>query len=85
MPLVMRLSSMAIALFHAEPAEDLDRPLAGEHLHQVVFEADVEARRAGVALPPAAAAELVVDAAGGVALGADHVQPAGLVRSRAPA
>ena len=31
-------------LFHAEPAEDLDRPLAGEHLHQVVFERDVEAR-----------------------------------------
>jgi hypothetical protein len=31
------------ALFHAKPAEDLDRPLAGEHGHEVVFEGDVEA------------------------------------------
>ncbi len=61
-------------LFHAEPAEHLDRPLAGEHLHQLVFQRDVEARRSRIALPAAAAAKLVVDSAGGVALGADHVQ-----------
>ncbi len=39
---------------------------------------DVEARAAGVALAAGAAAELVVDAARLVALGADDVQAAGL-------
>ena len=37
-------------------------PLAGEEAHQVVLQRQVEAGRAGVALPAGAAAELVVDA-----------------------
>ena len=41
-----------------------------EDAHQVVFERQIEARRAGVALAAGAAAQLVVDAARLVALGA---------------
>ena len=52
-------------------------PLAGEALHQVVLEGQVEARRPGVALAAGAAAELVVDPARVVPLGADDVEPAG--------
>ena len=48
----------------------------GEQAHQVVLEAEVEAALAGVALAARAAAELVVDAAGVVPLGAQHVEPA---------
>ena len=50
----------------------------GEEPHEVVFEREVEAALAGVALAPGAAAELVVDAAALVALGAEHVEPAEL-------
>ena len=48
-----------------------------EALHQRVFERQVEARRARVALAAGAAAQLVVDAPRLVALGADDVQAAG--------
>src|SRR5436190_1736149 len=65
-------------LFHAEEAQDLDGPLAGEHLHQIVLQRDVKARRAGIALSSAAASKLVVDAPCGVPLGADDVKPPGL-------
>ena len=51
-------------------------PLAGEAPHQVVVEREKEARRARVALAAGAAAELVVDPARLVALGADDVQAA---------
>src|SRR5439155_25321535 len=49
-----------------------------EDAQQVVLEREVEARAAGVALAPRAAAELVVDAPGLVALGADDVEAAEL-------
>ena len=62
----------------AEPLHQAGHPVRGEALHQVVLERQVEARRARVALAAGAAAELVVDAARVVALGADDVQPAGL-------
>ena len=52
--------------------------VAGEDAHQVVFERQVEAARARVALAAGAAAELVVDAARLVALGAEDVQAAEL-------
>ena len=52
-------------------------------LEDIVFEADEEPRRAGVALPAGPAAELVVDAPALVAVGADDVEPAqGRDRSR---
>ena len=50
--------------------------LPAEEAHQVIFQGEVEARGAGVALAGGAAAQLVVDAAGFVPLGADDVQPA---------
>jgi hypothetical protein len=51
-------------------------PIPGEDAHQVVIEAQVELRLARVALTTTTTAELVVDAAGFVALGADHEQTA---------
>ena len=65
-----------LALLHAQPGEHVLDPFAGEDPHQVVFQREVEAAAAGVALPAAAAAELQVDAAGLVPLAADDVQPA---------
>ena len=53
-------------------------PLAVEPHHQVVAEREVEARLARVALTTGAAAQLVVDAARLVPLGAEHVQAAEL-------
>ena len=49
-----------------------------EQAHEVVFEREVEAALAGVALAAGAATELVVDAAALVALGAEHVEAAEL-------
>ena len=68
-----------LAFLHAQPREQVLDPLAGEDPHQVVFEREVEAAAAGVALPAATAAELQVDAAGFVPLGADDVQAAELL------
>ena len=58
------------------PLHDRRDAVAGEDAHQIVVERQVEARRARVALAAGAAAQLVVDAAGLVPLGADDVQPA---------
>ena len=66
------------ALFHAEPLHQAGDAVGAEDAHQVVFERQVEARRARVALPAGAAAQLVVDAPRLVALGADDVQAAGV-------
>ena len=59
-------------------AEQVAEPVRREAPHDVVAEGDEEARAARVALPSGAAAQLVVDAARLVALGADDVQAAGL-------
>ena len=67
------------AFLHAEAGEQVLHPLAGEDPHQVVFEREIEAAAAGVALPAATAAKLQVDAAGLVPLGADDVQAAELL------
>jgi hypothetical protein len=67
-----------LALFHAELAHQPLDAVGAEDPHQVVFERQVEPRRAGVALAARTAAELVVDAARLVALGAEDVQAAGL-------
>ena len=50
--------------------------IGAEDAHQVVFERQEEARRARIALAAGAAAQLVVDAARFVPLGADDVQAA---------
>ena len=51
-------------------------PLLGEDAHQVVFEREIEARCAGIALAAGAATKLVVDAARLVALGAQDEEAA---------
>ena len=53
-----------------QPLHDRADPVGGEHPHQVVLERQVEQRLARVALPAGPAAELVVDPARLVALGA---------------
>ena len=65
------------ALLHSEAPHDVLQAVRPEDAHQVVFEREVEAGGARVALPARTAAELVVDAARLVALGADDVEPAG--------
>ena len=64
------------AFFHAEPLHQARDAIRAEDAHQVVFEREEEARRARVALAAGAAAQLVVDAARFVPLGADDVQAA---------
>ena len=60
----------------AHPLHQRRHAVGREALHQRVLERQVEARRARVALAAGAAAQLVVDAACVVALGADDVQAA---------
>ena len=64
------------ALFHAQALKQRRDPLLGEDAHQVVFKREEEARGAGIALAARASAQLVVDAARLVALGAEDEQPA---------
>ena len=63
-------------LVQPEPLHEPGHPFAGEALHEVVIERQVEPRRARVALAAGAATQLVVDAARVVALRADDVQAA---------
>ena len=64
------------AFFHAQPLQQVRDPLFGEDAHQVIFEREIEARGAGIALAAGASAKLVVDAARLVAFGAENVQAA---------
>ena len=59
-----------------EALHDVVDPVAREEAHEVVLPGEVEARLAGVALAARAAAELVVDPARLVPLGAEHVEAA---------
>ncbi len=65
-----------------DPVEDL---VVAEDAHQVVFQRQEEPGGAGIALAARAAAQLVVDAARLVALGADHEQTARFAHDRAVA
>ena len=64
------LALLGAALVH--PARD---PVGAEQPHQVVFQREEEDRLARVALAAGAAAQLAVDPAGLVPLGADDLQP----------
>ena len=66
-----------LAVLHPQAAHEALDAVAAEDPQQVVFQGEVEAGRAGVALAAGAAAELVVDAPGFVALGAQDVEAAG--------
>src|SRR5215203_4280769 len=76
----LRLDRLLLALLAdgADAVEDAVDPVAREQPHQVVFGGQEEARLAGVALAARAPAQLVVDPARLVPLGADDEQPAGL-------
>ncbi len=62
--------------FEAHPLHEAGHALGREPLHERVLEGQVEARRPRVALAAGTTAELVVDAARVVTLGADDVQAA---------
>ena len=76
MRLVIMLALDRHVLFHAQPQHQVLHALAAENAQQVVLQREEKARAAGVALAAGAPAELVVDAAGLVALGGHDVQPA---------
>src|SRR5882672_584 len=65
-----------LALGHSQALHDGVDAFAGEDAQQRILERQEEARGPGVALPARAAAQLVVDAARLVPLGADDVQAA---------
>ena len=47
--------------FHAQPLQQVRNPLLGEDAHQVVFEGEIKARGAGIALTAGTSAQLVVN------------------------
>ena len=66
-----------LAFLEAEALHDFRHAIGrAEVAHEVVLEADVKASRAGIALARATAAQLAIDAARFVALGADDVKAA---------
>ena len=68
-----------LAFLEAEALHDLRHAIGrAEVAHEIVFEADVEARAARIALARATSAQLAVDAARFVPLGADDVEAAAL-------
>ena len=66
-----------LALLHAQPLHETGQTLGAEYPQQAVFERQIEACRARIALTAGTAAQLVVDAPRLVAFGADDVQTAG--------
>ena len=69
---------MASPSFRPSRCQHGVEPVGAEDPHQIVFQRQEELRAAGVALTAGTAAQLVVDAARFMALGADDVEPAGL-------
>ena len=67
-----------LVLLEAELRQHAVHAVGPEDAHQVVLQRQEELRAAGIALAAGAAAQLVVDAAALMALGADDVEPAGL-------
>src|SRR6185312_16654925 len=54
--------------------------LRAENAHEIVLQRQEKLRSAGIPLPAGPAAQLIVDAAAFVPLGADDVEPAGVDR-----
>ena len=75
-PLADHLRFDGNAFFHPQSLHNRFDTVAGEDAHQVVFERKEETRRAGVALASRTPAELVVNPARFVTLGAEDVQSA---------
>ena len=66
-----------LVLLQAEPLQHRVHALGAEDAHQIVLQRQEELRAAGIALAARAAAQLIVDAAAFVPLGADDVEAAG--------
>ena len=62
----------------AQPVHHAGNPLRAEQAHEVVFQREIKLAFAWVPLAAGPAPQLVVDAAGFVALGADDAQAPGL-------
>ena len=69
-----------LVLLQAELLQHAVELVGAEDAHQVVFERQEELGAAGIALAAGTAAQLVVDAAALMPLGAEHEQAAGLER-----
>jgi len=69
-----------LVLLEAEPLQHRVELVRPEDAHEVIFERQEELGMPGIALAAGAAAQLVVDAAALVPLGAEHEQSAGLQR-----
>ena len=67
-----------LAFFHAL-GHDLGHQLGVEQTHQIVFQRQIEAGLARIALTAGTTAQLVVDSTGLVAFGAEHIQAAQLL------
>ena len=67
-----------LAFAHAQAAHEALDAVGAEDAQQVVFQGEVEAGGAGIALAAGAAPELVVDAPGFMAFGAQDMEAAGL-------
>src|SRR5581483_9772827 len=70
-----------LVLRDLEPFHDPLDAVACEEADEIILAREVEARLAGIALTPGSAAQLVVDPAGLVPLGAEHVEPAELAHA----
>ena len=66
-----------LVLLEAEGLQHRVHALGAEDAHEIVIEREIEQRAAGIALAAGAAAQLVVDAAALMALGADDEEAAG--------
>ena len=67
-----------VVVWHRDPAGE--QRLDAVPYQEIVFKADQEARFAGIALAPGAAAQLQIDAAALVAVRADDIQAAEFTR-----
>ena len=76
MALLIQGWTMASSSFRPSFGQHAVHAVGAEDAHQVVLQRQVELRAARIALAAGAAAQLVVDAAGFVALGAEHVEAA---------
>src|SRR5262249_2282449 len=66
-----------LVLLEAQPLQHGVELVGPEDAHEVVFQRQEELGMPGIALPPGAPAQLVVDPPALVPFGAEHVKPAG--------
>ena len=77
---VDHIRDQSLVLFHPDALHQGRHALATENAHQVIFHRQEEFRPARISLPSRATAQLVVDTAAFMPLGADNIQATGLAR-----